>query len=70
MKTLSLICLALTMAGCAGMGASSGGTSGASATSGAGYAAGLDYTHPRTQAEAVLCEVMRSKEPYRPNECS
>lgn len=69
MKTLSMICVALILAGCSGMGASNGMTSGASGSTDMSYASGSDYMHPRTQAEAVLCEVMRSKEPYRPEEC-
>ena len=69
MKNLPLICLVLALTACSGMGMSGGMTAGTGASSGAGYASDLDYMHPRTQAAAVLCEVMRSKEPYRPSEC-
>lgn len=68
MRILLMICVALALAGCSGMDTSRGGTAMNDST-GINDTTGLNYMHPRSQAEAVLCEVMRSKEPYRPNEC-
>ena len=68
MKILSMICVALTLTGCSGMNASRGGAT-VNDSSGTNNSISLNYMHPRNQAEAVLCEVMRSKEPYRPEEC-